>query len=723
MLESSLLDLEGCLESIVFQNEETHYCVAKFFVSSSREVITVRGTLIDPRVGETLRITGEWQEDPRFGLQFKVKYFQPLTPKTLDGIRKFLGSGMIPGIGPHLADKIVDHFGLDTFVVIEKSHQRLSEVEGIGASRVQTIVENWVDHKIARDATVFLRGHGLGDALAAKVFQHYGPATIEKVQEDPYSMTRDIRGVGFRTADSLALGLGFGSSSSSRLRAGILHCLQEWQGNGHCAIKIPVLIEQASKLLDVSADQVQMAMDLCLQEEEIQITGDLVQEKMLCMVEKQISMRVATLLYTDRQNNRSHLSLDMEKLSSLQRAFPEIILSEEQHETLRRAVSNSLSVITGGPGVGKTTILKILTYLFVSSGCKVKLCAPTGKAARRMESVTKHTASTLHKLLQYKGAADFAANEENPLEGDVFIVDEASMLDIWLFYALLKALPADATLILVGDVDQLPSVGPGHVLRDLIETSLVPVSYLSQIFRQQKASGIIAAAHSVNRGFWVEPLDVSDFFFIEADNPKRVQDLLLKMLLDRIPKRYGLHPVLDIQVLAPMYKGDAGIEALNRILQETLNPHEPDVLFGARNFRAGDKVMQLENNYDKEVFNGDQGMIEGIDSSAQQMAVRFEDRVLVYTRSEIEELSLCYAASVHKVQGSEFSAVILVLMNSHYTMLKRNLVYTAITRGKNLVIVLGQKRALLKAVEDTTGQSRITLLQTRIRDLIANLES
>ncbi|MBW7877648.1 MAG: ATP-dependent RecD-like DNA helicase, partial [Candidatus Cloacimonetes bacterium] len=555
-----------------------------------------------------------------------------------------------------------------------------------------------------------------------RVFQHYGPATIEKIQEDPYSMTREVRGVGFKTADSLALGLGFGSNSSSRLRAGILHCLQEWQGNGHCAIPIPLLLEQASKLLEVDDNHVQKAFDLCLQEEEVQITGDLVQEKILASVEKQISMRVATLLYTERLNLKSHLNLNMEKLSSLQKAFPEIILSEEQHETLRRSVGNSLSVITGGPGVGKTTILKILTYLFVSSGCKVKLCAPTGKAARRMESVTRHSASTLHKLLQYKGSFDFAANEENPLEGDVFIVDEASMLDIWLFYALLKALPADATLILVGDVDQLPSVGPGHVLRDLIETELVPVSCLKQIFRQQKTSGIIAAAHSVNRGIWVEPEDSQDFYFIEADNPKRVQELLLKMLVERIPKRYGLHPVLDIQILAPMYRGDAGIDSLNRILQETLNPHEQDVQFGTRLFRAGDKVMQLENNYDKEVFNGDQGMIEAIDPSAQQMAVRFEDKVLVYTRSEIEELTLCYAASVHKVQGSEFSCVILVLMNSHFTMLKRNLVYTAITRGKSLVIVLGQKRALMKAVEDTTGQSRITLLKTRILDLIANLE-
>ncbi len=716
-------EIEGVVDSIVFYNEENHFCIARLIVKGTREKLTIRGTLVQLKEGETIRASGRYMEDPRFGHQFQVQYFQAISPKTEKGIEKVLGSGLIPGVGPKMAERIVRKFGAETFEVIENQPERLAEVEGIGRHRVDSIVSSWVEQKAARDVLIYLRGRGLGEAHAMKIYKIYGSDSLARIQRDPYLLCREVNGIGFKTADQLALEMGYGEDSLERIRAGLLHTLREMTSDGHTCIEKELLLQRMAELLPIERERLEIALEHSVDEEDLVLRESLVIERIMDKVEQAVAMRVATLLMMEREGFKTNIQLDHASLDLVRQEFPEIILSTEQINALKMAGSHSCSVITGGPGVGKTTLLKLLVHLFRKARCKIRLCAPTGKAARRMEMATGHVAGTLHRLLQYKGGDEYGANEENPLDGEVFILDEASMLDIWLFHAFLKALPTDATLILVGDVDQLPSVGPGHVLRDLILSGHVPVARLKQIFRQKGGSGIVDAAHKVNSGQWFGENHEGDFYFIDADQPQKVQDFLKRLLIERIPRRFGWNPILDCQVLAPMYRGDAGIDALNRMLQDLLNPNEEDLEVGNRIFRAGDKVMQLENNYEKEVFNGDQGLIESIHYKEGRILVRFdEERLVEYSRKELDELTLCYAASVHKVQGSEFPCIVFILMNSHWNMLRRNLLYTGLTRGKSLVLLLGQRQAFERAIREKDSVERRTLLRERLSQILADLE-
>jgi len=708
MCEAGTDEFEGTVESIIYYDEDSHFAIVRFLPSDSLVPVVAKGSLIKVKVGETLRLNGTWIEDPRYGEQFRVGYFQVLTPQSIEGVKKYLGSGLIPGIGPVMAERLVGAFGAKTIDTIESQPQSLYQVPGIGKVRVQKILDSWRDQKQIRDVLIFLRGYGLSEALSMKVYRRFEEKTMEEIRVDPYRLVKEIEGVGFLTADRIAKNLGYGENSIPRCSAGIHYVLQEALQEGHCYLPGKELVKRSVKLLGVEEKLVLSALDTLLETEGIfEQEGRYLLPK-IQRIEDRVALRLLTITKTELEQE----SIDQKELEEL---LPDIALSKEQINALSNGLKFKVSIITGGPGVGKTTVLATMVSLFKSRKREVILCSPTGKASRRMEETTNHKASTIHKLLKFQGNG-FEYNEENPLEGDVFILDEVSMVDLFLFDAFLKAVPLEARVIFVGDVDQLPSVGPGFILRDMIQSTLIPVSYLTYIFRQSTHSEIVHAAHRVNAGQWFRSERSSDFFFVEQEHPKDVRRILGKMLQERIPARFGLHPVLDVQVLAPMYKGEAGIDHLNAYLQNLLNPHGEEIEHMSRIYREKDKVMQLVNNYEKEVFNGDQGIITWVNSQDSSLRVRFEEgREHLYTKKELEELTLSYVCSIHKVQGSEFPCVILVMMNSHYTLLKRSLLYTALTRGKKLAILVGQRKAYQMAIRDNGGRSRFTMLPDRLK--------
>jgi len=833
--------LTGTVERIVYQNDENHYTVARLKLAESAaatryraapDLTTVVGAMPGINVGETLLLNGEWQVNPQHGRQFKVQTFEPRLPSTVDGIRRYLGSGLIKGIGPKTAERIVDYFGADTLEVVEQEPARLAEVSGISAKKVADIVRAWTEQKEVKNLMLFLQSHEVESGLAARIYKQYGAGAINVIRDDPYRLAKDIRGVGFKTADALARKLGLPEQSPQRHAAGLKYVLSQASDDGHVYLPRPELLTRAVEALNAAPDDLELALAALAKDRDVIIepaaltplpplpcAGEGEQPSPSTIPSLKGRGDARTLPPGTRRDGRdmtggsplprtgeragpsaaaegpvSHgagvragderaylapfffsergaakrLKLLAETPSTLLfarnidwvRAFAglegsgKIELAEGQKRAVQTALSNKVSVLTGGPGVGKTTTLRAVLHLLEHYGIRYCLAAPTGRAAKRMSEATGRHASTMHRLLEFSPANNgFAYNEENPLPYSFVIADESSMIDILLFYALLRAVPLTAHLLLVGDADQLPSVGPGNVLRDVISSQALPVTRLTELFRQARGSHIITTAHDINRGVipHFENRGDTDLFFIKEDDPGRVIELLTTVVSERAPRAFGLDPLADVQVISPSNQGALGVSNLNVQLQEMLNPARPDDLkWGQRVFRSGDKVMQIRNNYNKNVFNGDMGRVARIDREEQTLVVQYPAEGLpikrdddlaapgrgrnrpappiiprpggggnvievAYEFSELDELTHAYAVSVHKSQGSEFPAVVMPLTTSHFKLLQRNLIYTAITRARRLCVLIGSPRALAIAVKNSSVDKRYTALDERLR--------
>ena len=719
--------LQGQIERITYTNNENGYTVAKVRVQGRRDVVTVVGNLVAPTPGEIIKMSGEWTNHPKYGEQFKVVRYKSLVPASVYGIERYLGSGLIKGIGPIMAKRIVEKFGKTTLDVIEDEIEKLAEVDGIGEKRIGMIKKAWEDQKEIREVMIFLQTHGVGSGYATKIFKQYGGRSIHVVRENPYRLATDIFGIGFLSADRIAERLGFDKDSELRAEAGILYVLHQLADEGHVYYPYESLVKKCGEILGVSGEVIVKALaaieesNMIVIEDLKEDTGDFTEDTRAVYLAKfhlsetSIAARLKTLINTPESTRQ----IEADKAIEWVQRQLAITLAGRQVEAIRCALENKAMVITGGPGTGKTTIINAILKIFSRLGVKTMLAAPTGRAAKRMSEATGHEAKTIHRMLEYsvqKGG--FQRNELNPLDCDLVIIDEASMIDTILMHHLLKAVPHGATFILVGDVNQLPSVGAGNVLKDIIESGQIEVVELNEIFRQAKESLIIVNAHKINNGllpsFKSAGRKLDDFYFIEQEDPEEVLRIILELTMERIPRRFGFDPIDHIQVLTPMHKGVVGAGNLNAELQRALNPTSDGVMRDTRNFRVNDKVMQVRNNYDKEVFNGDIGRITRIDLEDQEVTISFDGRDVVYDYTDLDEIVLAYAVSVHKSQGSEYPAVVIPLLTQHYVLLQRNLVYTAVTRGRNLVVMVGTKKALAIGVKNDKTQKRYTHLRYRL---------
>ncbi len=661
--------------------------------------------------GEFVQAAGSWNNDRTHGLQFRAAFLKVTPPTTLDGIERYLGSGMIRGIGPAYAKRLVKAFAEAVFDVIEQEPGRLREVEGIGPKRAERIAAGWAEQKVVREIMLFLHAHGVGTSRAVRIYKTYGSEAVAVISENPYRLARDIRGIGFKTADQIAAKVGIAKDAMVRVRAGVSYALAEAMDEGHCGLPEDDLLRTGAELLEVSADRLTAALALELQDGAV--VADTVGDRRciflagLYRAEQDIAGRLRTLA----AGVPPWPTIDVDKAIPWLEAKGGITLAQSQREALRLAVSSKALVITGGPGVGKTTLVNSILKALVAKSVNVALCAPTGRAAKRLTETTGVEAKTIHRLLETDPKnGGFKRDEQNPLACDLLVVDETSMVDVLLMKALMRALPARAALLLVGDVDQLPSVGPGQVLGDIIGSGAVPVVRLTEVFRQAATSRVIVNAHRINQGLMPEadqsPATRSDFYVIEAADPEIAAAKIVAVVRDRIPKAFGLDPIRDVQVLCPMNRGGVGARSLNIELQKVLNPPgEVRVERFGSTYGPGDKVMQIENDYDKEVYNGDLGIVARIDMEAGDLVATFDGREVVYGFGELDELVLAYATTIHKAQGSEYPAVVIPVMTQHYTMLARNLLYTGVTRGKKLVVLVGQRKALAIAVRNG-GQRR-----------------
>ncbi len=707
--------ITGHIERITFQNAENGWTVARLQEPKKLDLTTVVGTMTSVQVGETLRCRGHWKNDPNFGFQFIVQDYEVTQPATIRGIQKYLASGMIKGIGDHFAEQIVLKYGEQTLDVIDQTPDVLMEIDGIGPKRLTKIKDGWAEQKAIREVMTFLMGYGISPTYAQKVFKTYGDDSIRIIKDNPYQLARDIWGIGFKTADATAQKLGIGKESEMRIDAGVEYVLNELSNDGHTCYPVDKFLEEAQKLLEVDANLVAARLAAIEQEERIvtaplTIDGQLtacVWLKTFHVCEQGIGKELGRL-----QNGKSELR-DVKVKSAIEWAEKKlnIQLAENQRKAVGASLTEKVHIITGGPGTGKSTITKVILLVTHQLTQKIMLAAPTGRAAKRMAEITGMKASTIHSLLEFDfNIGGFKRNRENPLDCDLLIVDEASMIDTVLMFSLLKAIPTHARVIFVGDVDQLPSVGAGNVLMDLIVSQKIPVTRLTEIFRQAASSKIIVNAHRVNAG---EFPDLSndksgDFFFIPEEDPGKLTDLIVNLVDSRLPKAYGFDSFDDIQVLAPMNRGTIGNRNLNEVLQKKLNPsYDPLVKMG-RSFHEDDKVMQIKNNYDKDVYNGDVGRIKKIDKMEQEVVVIFDGREVFYDFTELDELTLAYAVSIHKYQGSECPCVVMPLVMGHYMMLYKNLIYTGITRGKKLVVLVGSKKAIAMAVKNDKAVRRFT---------------
>ena len=741
-----MIRIRCVVERITYQSPETGYSVLKCAVKNYNDLVTVVGNLVDANVGSVLLIDGNWKVDAKYGRQFLAESWEETMPATVFGIEKYLGSGLIKGVGPKFAKKIVQQFGTDTLEIIETDMQRLLEVPGIGKKRVDKIAESWERQKEIKNVMLFLQDHGVSTAFAAKIYRQYGNESISKVKENPFRLADDIWGIGFKTADSIAMKLGIGKEAFIRLRSGIMYTLSELADEGHVYAERDQLIKKASALLEAEDTSIIMTMDQMLKDEELirekimvpQFAPDeVIPEDAAKEIEKEciylppfyfaevgvanklkkLSAEPAadrlwvSLMKARQDTGNPKLSVDVEKIQNT----VNMEYDEVQVEAIRRAATAKVLVLTGGPGTGKTTTTQGIIAAYRAFGLHILLAAPTGRAAKRMTEATGLEAKTIHRLLEFKPPEGYEKNEETPLEGDVLIVDECSMIDIVLMNALMKAIPPHMRLILVGDIDQLPSVGAGNVLRDVIDSEVFPVVRLTRIFRQAQTSRIIMNAHKINAGQMPDTSNGknTDFFFMTQEDPEEVAKKIVELVHKKLPGYYRTS-ASQIQVLTPMQRGVVGATNLNMALQEALNPQGEGLRRSGFVYRPNDKVMQIKNNYDKEVFNGDIGIIESVDMQDRTLLVNFDGRSIEYDATELDELVHAYAITIHKAQGSEYPIVVMPVLMNHYMMLQRNLIYTGITRAKKILVMVGTKKALSYAVRNMTVTKRNTLLKERL---------
>ncbi len=724
--DDNILEVQGQIEKITYFNEENNYTVAKMRVQGREGLVTMVGTVFSVAPGETLRLRGRWSKHPRYGEQFVVVSYESVLPATVKGIERYLGSGMIKGIGPVMAKRLVSTFGAETLSIIDCEPDRLNEVAGIGEKRIEMIRNAWEDQKEIRDVMIFLQGHGISPAYAVKIYRQYGRDSIQVVRDNPYRLAMDVFGIGFVIADRIAEKLGIPKDSQARIEAGILYVLQGLADDGHVYYPYGELIRKCGSILEIEEKDIPASLKSLVAQnkivvDNIQSPSDApVYLSVFYASEAGIANKMKEIISCPRQLKL----VDDEEIAAWAEADLCITLSGRQMAAVKASVNSKIMVITGGPGTGKTTIINAIIKVFNRMGQKVLLAAPTGRAAKRITEATGREAKTIHRLLEYSpggpsGESGFKRNETNPLEADLVVVDEVSMVDTLLMYHFLKALPAAATLILVGDVDQLPSVGPGNVLKDIIDAGCVQVIRLNEIFRQSRQSMIIVNAHRVNSGEMPVAThgegSLKDFYFFSVEEPEKVLERVISLCKQGLISKFGYKPLDDIQVLTPMHRGTVGVANLNAELQKALNPAREELLRGGKLFKIGDKVMQIRNNYDKDVYNGDIGRVAGIDKEMQELKVNYDGRLVSYDFSDLDEIVLAYAISVHKSQGSEYPVVIIPVLTQHYMLLQRNLFYTGITRGKKLVILIGTKKALAIAVRNNKQQERYTLLRERLK--------
>ncbi len=724
-------EIKAQIEKITYFNAEDGYTIAKAKVAEKQGLVTIVGKLLPVNAGEVLKLTGEWRNHPRFGAQFHIESYQSVFPASVKGIERYLGSGLIKGIGPVMAKRLVSKFGPDTLRVIETDIQKLLEVDGIGDRRIKMIRAAWNEQREIRELMLFLQEHGVSPAYGAKIFKQYGRESIRIVRENPYRLATDVFGIGFVTADKIAEKLAVSRESPMRAEAGILYVLDQLSAEGHVCYPYELLIEECRKILGIEKDIIIREL------EKIVSDGRIVVEKFAEKVGMETSRKVVYLARfylseTGIAGKLKNLVLAAKKTGHFDRDKAlewiqeelKIVLAENQKQAVMQSFDNKVMVITGGPGTGKTTIINAIMKIYRRLGHRVLLAAPTGRAAKRMTEATGHEAKTIHRLLEFSPKdGKFKRDENNPLDAELIIIDETSMVDAILMYNFLKAVPGEATVIFVGDVDQLPSVGAGNVLKDIIDSRLIPTVRLTEIFRQAKESLIVLNAHRINKGEM--PLighdggRLADFYFFPVEEPGKVLEKIIELCGEKIPAKFGYDPVDDIQVLTPMHRGLVGTANLNVELQKRLNPSPDELVRGWKIFKPRDKVMQIRNNYDKEVFNGDIGNIIKIDMEEQVVIVNYDGRTVPYEYSETDEIVPAYAVSVHKSQGSEFPVVVMPVHTQHYMMLQRNLLYTGITRGKKLVILVGTVKAIALAAKNNKIQQRFTLLKDRLLSALA----
>jgi len=746
--------LRGTVERITYYSEESGYSVIRLNVEGQPDLVTVVGNLPEVNPGESLRLEGIWTTHPQYGRQFKAERCEQILPATVEGIKRYLGSGLVKGVGPVTAARIVQRFGTDTLRVLDEEPRRLREALGVGPKRAAAVVKAWEEQRHIREVMLFLQSHGVTTGLAVKIYKTYGDDALQVVQEDPYRLARDIWGVGFKTADKIARDLGLPPDAPSRVQAGVAYALSQLADEGHVYAPEEELVAETTRLLDVPPDLVNAAIEDLDAEEVVRREtllypspspspalgrppplpsppmggkkgGYAVREEQAVYLapfyygEIGVTHRLQALVESPATRLLPFRSVDWDALLDQVTRDSAIELSTEQREAVRAALTRKVTVLTGGPGTGKTVSVRTVIGALEALRCRYALCAPTGRAAKRLSEATDRPAKTVHRLLEYSPQEAFRRNEENPLEVDCLVVDEASMLDLLLTNHLLKAVDPAAHVLFVGDVDQLPSVGAGDVLRDIIASGRAAVVRLTTIFRQAAGSGIVVNAHRVNRGQMPILNQFGDFYFFSKEDPQEAADLLVDVVQRRIPRKFGLDPVDQVQVLAPMYRGACGVANLNARLQEALNPASARKIerrLGGRAFRVGDKVMQVRNNYLRDVYNGDIGRVTGIDPVEQTLTVTIDDRPVIYDWGETDELVHAFAVSVHKSQGSEYPAVVIPLLTQHYLLLQRNLLYTAITRAKRLVVLVGTRRAIGIAVRNAKVRERHSGLSVRLRE-------
>lgn len=701
-------NLKGIVERITYSNPENGFSVLRLKVENEAELITVVGSLASINPGTQLILKGSWKNDPKFGRQFLVESYKEELPSTLTGIEKYLGSGLIKGIGPVYAKKIIKEFGMDTIDIIEKDPKRLFQIEGIGKKRLEMIIRGWDEQKEIKNVMIFLQSHGVSTTFAVKIFKRYGKKSVKLLKENPYRLAEDIWGIGFKSADKIAGNMGFEAYSYARCQSGFLHILNEATNLGHCYLTKDELIEESLKLLETDQASIEEHLDRAIKDESLIMDQSCVYIPAMLYSEIALSKRIKEVINAPSVLTFSDTDAVIARLEKEEK----IIYDDIQKDAIKKAAQAKFMVLTGGPGTGKTTTTLGMIKVFEAMNARVILAAPTGRAAKRLSEASRMEAKTIHRLLEYKPGEGYKKNSENPLEGDVLIIDESSMIDLLLMHNLLKALPLHMKVFLVGDVDQLPSVGAGNVLKDIISSGRVDVVKLERIFRQAQDSQIISNAHRINKGLFPELKTgrQSDFFFIEEEDPEKVLAVISELCTKRLPRYYKVDPINDIQVLTPMQRGNTGAMNLNTVLQKSLNKNTRGLEYAGRSYYLGDKVMQIKNNYDKGVFNGDIGVISHINQEEKIIRVFFDNMHISYELDEMNELVLAYATTVHKSQGSEYRIVVAPLTTQHYMMLQRNLLYTCVTRAKEIMVLVGTKKALFLAIKNNKISKRNTRL-------------